>query len=93
MRTNRLSCWGLTALAIAMMTAASSSGCRVDQDDIQRWEKTERGPDKLVAVIAHDKYDPTLRVEAALALVRMKPRGGKRIVLPIMVDAIAQLTD
>ncbi|HNS97761.1 MAG TPA: hypothetical protein PLJ27_15690 [Polyangiaceae bacterium] len=93
MRTNRLSCWGLTALAIAMMTAASSSGCRVDQDDIQRWEKTERGPDKLVAVIAHDKYDPTLRVEAALALVRMKPRGGRRIGIPIMVDAIAQLTD
>ncbi|PKN48777.1 MAG: hypothetical protein CVU63_04025, partial [Deltaproteobacteria bacterium HGW-Deltaproteobacteria-20] len=79
MRTNRLSCWGLTALAIAMMTAASSSGCRVDQDDIQRWETTERGPAKLVAVITHDKYEPALRVEAALALVRMRPRGGRRV--------------
>jgi len=93
MRTNRLSCWGLTALAIAMMTAASSSGCRVDQDDIQRWETTERGPAKLVAVITHDKYEPALRVEAALALVRMRPRGGRRVGIPIMVDAIAQLTD
>ncbi len=92
MRTNRLSRWGFFALASVMMTAASTTtGCRVDQDDIERWETTERGPDKLVAVIAHDKYEPELRVEAALALVRMRPRGGRRVGIPLMVDAIAQL--
>ena len=73
------------------MTAASAAGCRVDQDDIERWETTERGPEKLVAVIAHDKYEPELRVEAALALVRMRPRGGRRVGIPLMVEAVGQL--
>jgi hypothetical protein len=91
MRTNRPSRWGFLALVPVMITAASSAGCRVDQDDIQRWETTERGPDKLVAVIIHDKYEPELRVDAALALVRMRPRGGRRIGITMMVDAVAQL--
>jgi hypothetical protein len=93
MRTKRLSRWGLFALATVMMTAASASGCRVDQDDILRWETTERGPEKLIAVILHDKYEPELRVEAALALVRMRPRAGRRVGIPMMVDAIALLAD
>lgn len=93
MRTNPLSRWGFLALACVMMTGASTAGCRVDQDDIQRWETTERGPEKLVAVIVHDKYEPELRVEAALALVRMPPRGGRRVGIPLMVEAVAQLSN
>ncbi len=91
MRTNRLSGWGLVALATALLSAASTGGCRVSEADVQRWESTEHGPDKLVAVMAHDKYEPTLRVEAALALVRMKPRGGRRMGIQMMVDALASL--
>ncbi len=39
---------------------------------------TDRGPRKLCAVLVHDKYDVALRVESALALIRMKPRSGRR---------------
>lgn len=92
MRTNRLPRWGLLALASVMLTGASASGCRVDEDDIQRWETTQHGPEKLVAVITHDKYEPEMRVEAAIALIRMKPRGGRRVGIPLMVDAVATLT-
>ncbi len=91
MRTNRLSRWGFLASASVMMTGAISAGCRVDENDILRWETTERGPEKLVAVITHDKYEPAIRVEAALALVRMRPRGGRRVGIPLMVNALAQL--
>ncbi len=66
------------ALAIAVSAAPLLSGCRVDQNDIHRWETTDRGPRKLCAVLVHDKYDMSLRVEAALALIRMKPRSGRR---------------
>ena len=58
--------------------ARTGSGCRVDQTDISRWETTDRGARKLCAVLVHDKYDMSLRVEAALALIRMKPRSGRR---------------
>lgn len=91
MRTHRLSRWGIAALAAIMLSGLGSGGCRVSQDDIHKWEGTERGPEKLVAVITHDKYEPELRVEAALALVRMKPRGGRRVGVPAMVSAIASL--
>jgi hypothetical protein len=91
MRTHRLSRWGLVALAAIMITGLGSGGCRVSQDDIHKWEGTERGPEKLVAVITHDKYEPALRIEAALALVRMKPRGGRRVGVPTMVSAIAAI--
>lgn len=56
-----------------------ASGCRVTQDDIQRWERTEMGPVKLVAVVKHDKYDLPLRRDAALGLLRMRPRNGQRL--------------
>jgi HEAT repeat protein len=55
------------------------SGCRVDDKDIHHWENTANGPKKLCAVLLYDKYDTDLRVEAALALIRMKPRSGRRI--------------
>ncbi|HVY44993.1 MAG TPA: hypothetical protein VHB21_03900 [Minicystis sp.] len=71
--------------------AAATSGCRVNEDDIHRWESTAHGPDKLKAVLLHDKYDNALRVEAALSLIRMKPRAGRRIGIQIMVDTLANV--
>jgi hypothetical protein len=65
-------------LALGISSASLLSGCRVDQNDLHRWETTDRGPRKLCAVLVHDKYDMSLRVESALALIRMKPRSGRR---------------
>jgi hypothetical protein len=82
------------ALSFAALTAATlglTTGCRVNEDDVHRWESTAHGPDKLRAVLYHDKYDNALRVEAALSLVRMKPRAGRRIGIGIMVDTLASV--
>ena len=46
---------------------------------MNRWASTVQGPKKLIAVLTHDKYPIDLRVEAALALIRMKPRNGRRV--------------
>ncbi|HEY2408303.1 MAG TPA: hypothetical protein VGI10_19985 [Polyangiaceae bacterium] len=68
-------------LAIAGLSCvlAVSTGCRTSDDDVHRWANTSQGPRKLVAVLIHDKYPIELRVEAALTLVRMKPRSGRRL--------------
>ena len=80
----------LARLALSSRGAAlGASGCRVNEDDVHRWESTAHGPDKLTAVLLHDKYDNALRVEAALSLIRMKPRAGRRIGIQIMVDTLA----
>lgn len=84
---------GLLLLCLATAGAGlGTSGCRVDENDIHRWESTAHGPDKLKAVLTHDKYDPSLRVEAALSLIRMKPRQGRRVGINIMVEALAAVT-
>jgi hypothetical protein len=69
------------ALLGALLAGAPAglSGCRTSTADIERWTTTSQGPRKLVAVITHDKYPLELRVEAAMALVRMAPRSGRRI--------------
>ncbi len=73
---------GRTAFVLCAVTigasALATSGCAVSESDVKRWESTERGPYKLVAVITHDKYSWELRTDAALALIRMPPRGGRR---------------
>jgi hypothetical protein len=74
------------------VTGTVTTGCRVNETDVRRWELTEHGPDKLVAVMSHDKYEMPLRVEAAMALVRMKPRGGRRVGISRMVEALASLS-
>ena len=51
----------------------------MSESDAHRWETTENGPEKLYAIVAHDKYSWPLREEAALSLIRMRPRNGKRI--------------
>jgi len=82
--------WGapLVLALSASMLGFGATGCRVDNDAVHRWETTERGPDKLVAVLTHDKYDLPLRVEAALSLIRMRPRNGRRIGTELMTDAL-----
>jgi hypothetical protein len=54
-------------------------GCRTTESDVHRWGETQNGPKRLEAVISHDKYSDALRTEAALTLVRMKARNGKRV--------------
>jgi hypothetical protein len=65
------------ALPLALFLCVA--GCRTTSDDVNRWASTVQGPKKLVAVLTHDKYPIDLRVEAALALIRMKPRNGRRV--------------
>ena len=91
MRSTPVSRWARAAIVAAITTGVTAVGCRVNEDDVHRWETTEHGPDKLVAVVTHDKYEPSLRVESALALVRMKPRGGRRVGIMRMVDALSLL--
>jgi hypothetical protein len=84
----RISAFVLATAALG----ASVSGCRVSETDVKRWGQTQHGPDKLAAVITHDKYDPQLRVEAGLELIRMKPRSGRRIGISLLIDCLAQLS-
>src|SRR5579864_7875230 len=57
----------------------TTAGCAVSESDVHRWETTEGGPEKLYAIVTHDKYSWPMREEAALSLVRMRPRNGKRV--------------
>lgn len=85
----------LTALAFVFSCVASGGalvGCRVNDNDIKRWGTTEHGPDKLVAVLSHEKYDWSLRVEAGLELIRMKPRSGRRVGIGRIVETLAFMT-
>ena len=68
------------------------SGCRVNDNDVQRWGSTEHGPDKLEAVLLHEKYEWPLRVEAGMELIRMKPRNGRRIGIGRLTEALALLS-
>ncbi|HEY6463841.1 MAG TPA: hypothetical protein VIY73_26910, partial [Polyangiaceae bacterium] len=53
--------------------------------DVHRWETTEGGPEKLYAIVTHDKYSWALREDAALSLIHMRPRSGKRVGLEYLV--------
>jgi hypothetical protein len=79
-------------LCLALSTGGVTlTGCRVNEDDVHRWEKTELGPGKLSAVVKHDKYPAKLRIEAAMSLIRMKPRSGKRVGIENLLDALKDL--
>src|SRR5258708_3173855 len=69
----------LCVAATAVAALATTAGCAVGEKDVQRWETTEGGPEKLYAIVVHDKYSWPLREEAALSLIHMRPRNGKRI--------------
>jgi hypothetical protein len=76
------------ALAASLVGAV---GCRTTSDDVHRWANTQQGPRKIVAVMTHDKYPDELRVEAALTLVRMKPRSGRRVGIDELVSGLGEL--
>jgi hypothetical protein len=85
--------WARAALTVCILEgAALTSGCRVNEDDVHRWESTERGPEKLVAVVTHDKYAYPLRTEAALSLIRMRPRSGRRIGIELLTGALTEIS-
>jgi len=67
------------------------AGCRTDMDDVHRWADRQQGPRKLMAVMTHEKYVPELRVEAAMTLVRMKPRAGRRVGIDELIAGLADL--
>ncbi len=87
----RLGAWGCgraRRIATAAALAACAMGaldCAVSDSDVHRWETTENGPEKLYSIVVHDKYAWPLREEAALSLIRMRPRNGKRIGLEYLV--------
>ncbi len=62
-----------------LLGAALNVGCAVNSSDLTRWEKTQRGPRRLSAVVVFDKYPHDLRVEAVMSLIRMRPRKGKHV--------------
>ena len=76
----------LGVVAIAFGVLGSAAGCAVSESDVHRWESTVRGPYKLVAVVTHDKYSLPLRIEAAMSLLRMPPRGGRRMGIAYLCD-------
>ena len=75
----------------ALLLLLALSGCAVSESDVHRWEGTERGPEKLTAVVVHDKYSMQLRTEAAMSLIRMKPRAGKRVGIDSLIAALSSL--
>lgn len=87
----------LPAFALLGALALATVGCRTDSGNIQAWGSKSQGPRKLVAIVTHEKYPTDLRIEAALMLVSMKPRGGRRIGIqgtdeqPGLIDALAQM--
>ena len=76
----------LSFIATVGLSALVSAGCRVSDTDVKRWETTQHGPQKLVAVITHDKYPIELRTEASMSLIRMPARGGQRQGIKYLVD-------
>jgi hypothetical protein len=87
--TNRsLSAWarGLCVAVSVGTLSFAAAGCRVSETDVKRWESTQRGPYKLVAVVTHDKYPIELRTEAAMSLIRMPARGGVRQGIKFLIE-------
>lgn len=93
MRGRKGSMARVATLVGALAVGGSAIGCAVTEADVKRWETTERGPEKLEAVVTHAKYKPELRVEAAEALIRMKPRSGKRVGIDNLLLGLSELSD
>ncbi len=88
---------GRTLVVATAVVALSLGACRTSTDDVTRWAATSQGPKKLTAVLTHEKYPLDLRVEAAVALIGMKPRSGRRVGIqggddqPGLIAALGQL--
>jgi hypothetical protein len=72
-------------VALVAGLGGMATGCAVSDSDVRRWETTEGGPEKLYAIVTHDKYAWQLREDAALSLIHMRPRNGKRLGLEYLV--------
>jgi hypothetical protein len=72
-------------VALVAGLGGMATGCAVSESDVRRWETTEGGPEKLYAIVTHDKYAWQLREDAALSLIHMRPRNGKRLGLEYLV--------
>ena len=84
----RASLWrALFVGLVAIGLVASTLGCAVTEDDLRRWETTQEGPRRLRAVVLNQKYSYAMRVQAALSLIRMKPRKGQRIGIKELVES------
>ena len=85
---------GVMTFAVAAgASGALGLGCAVSDNDIHHWEFTERGPDNLYKIVVHDKFAWALRDEAALGLVRMKPRQGQHVGLEMLIKALKNQKD
>ena len=84
---------GVAAIGLALSSAIALGGCAVDKEDLHHWESTLDGPRKLNAVLSHDKYGWDLRAEAAMSLVRMKPRSGERKGLDTLISGFKTSDD
>ncbi len=82
-----------TTLVATLALGTGLAGCRTTTDDVHRWANTAQGPTKLVAVLIHGKYAMDLRVEAAMTLVSMRPRAGRRIGIGNLIDALNDLPE
>lgn len=75
-------------LSLVLLLGVGLAGCRVSEEDLHRWEGTERGPEKITSVLKHEKYEMPLRIEAATSLIRMKPRKGKFVGIEQLVETL-----
>lgn len=58
-------------LLTAMLVVLTVTACKVTPEDIEKWKGTQKGPDKLAAVLLDDKYDASLRAQSAIALAEL----------------------
>lgn len=90
-RARGVSTRGLFRATALFLLIGAAGACRVNRDDLARWKKTVNGPDKLVAVLTHDKYEKDLRVEAAWSLLEMPRRGGQAIGIARLLEELDKL--
>ncbi len=62
---------GTLTLGLAVL-GATVGGCKIGSKDIEAWQQTVKGPEKMVVVMLSDHYGMDLRGQAAMALVEME---------------------
>jgi hypothetical protein len=72
MSSPRRACIFRVILALAALSTGAATGCAIRSDDIQHWKQTQKGPEKILKVMASDRYPLALRAEAALAMVELE---------------------
>jgi hypothetical protein len=80
------------AFAFGIALAAAPTACGPTPADVTAWETEDGGPEKLAAVVTNEKAPFQMRRDAGLALVRLE-RRGRRVGLPLLVDALRAMKD